>query len=103
MIEANAGKSIREIFDQGGEPLFRQLETEALATVADAPPAVVSLGGGAILSEENRGIIAPNPASVSGWMPMPRRLPSESITIRRRPTDDRHSLRSANLRKYASY
>lgn len=57
VIEANAGKSIREVFDQGGEPLFRQLETEALTIVADAPRAVVSLGGGAILSEENRGII----------------------------------------------
>ena len=57
VIEANAGKSIREIFEQGGEPLFRQQETEALRTVADAPPAVVSLGGGAILSEDNRGVI----------------------------------------------
>ncbi len=57
VIEGNAGKSIREIFDNGGETLFRQLETEALATVSESDPAVISLGGGAILKEQNREII----------------------------------------------
>lgn len=57
VIETNAGETIREIFDRGGEPLFRQLESEALAEVAQSPAAVVSLGGGAILSEANRGVI----------------------------------------------
>ena len=57
VIEANAGKSIREIFDQGGEALFRKLETESLMTVVESPPAVISLGGGAILSQKNRDII----------------------------------------------
>ena len=57
VIEANAGKSIREIFDDGGESLFRQLEREALATVSESDPAVISLGGGTILKEQNRQLI----------------------------------------------
>ncbi len=57
IIESNAGKSIREIFDAGGESMFRELESESLATVAQSDPAVISLGGGAILSEQNREII----------------------------------------------
>jgi shikimate kinase len=57
VIEANAGKSIRQIFDAGGEILFRNLESEALITVSQSDPAVISLGGGTILSEENRQVI----------------------------------------------
>lgn len=57
IIEENAGKSIREIFDDGGEPLFRKLESEALATVSETNSAVISLGGGAILRDQNRDII----------------------------------------------
>jgi shikimate kinase len=57
VVEANRGQSIREIFDEGGESLFRDLESEALETVSQAPAAVVSLGGGAILRDSNREII----------------------------------------------
>ncbi len=57
VVEANAGRSIGEIFQQGGEPLFRRLESEALATVSQSDAAVISLGGGAILDRQNREII----------------------------------------------
>ena len=49
VVEANAGKSIREIFAGGGEELFRKLETDALETVSGNDDSVISLGGGAIL------------------------------------------------------
>ena len=58
VVEANTGKSIREIFARGGEAEFRELETEALQTVSQAPPAVISLGGGAILRPLNRQTIS---------------------------------------------
>jgi shikimate kinase len=57
IIEANAGQTIRQIFAAGGESLFRQLESEALGNVVLADPAVISLGGGAILSEANCQLI----------------------------------------------
>lgn len=54
LVEAEAGRSIREIFAAGGERSFRSLERAALVAIADQPAAVISLGGGAILSEPNR-------------------------------------------------
>lgn len=89
MIEANAGKSIREIFEQGGESLFRKLESEALQTVADAPPAVVSLGGGAILSQENRRRICQS--GICFWLDadadtIAERIGGDQTTADRRPS-----------------
>lgn len=46
-IEKREGRSCREIFEQEGEPHFRQVESET--TIAElGPPAVVALGGGAL-------------------------------------------------------
>jgi shikimate kinase len=56
-IEQRAGKTIREIFDDGGEPLFRAIESEVLGEVIEHPASVISLGGGAILREENRALV----------------------------------------------
>ena len=57
VVAANAGKSIREIFQQGGESRFRDLESTALESVAQTSSSVISLGGGAILRDINRSII----------------------------------------------
>lgn len=48
--------SIPEIFEQQGEPAFRQLE-EAAVLEAIATPAVVATGGGAVLSEHTRAAL----------------------------------------------
>lgn len=51
-IEKQEGMTIPEIFEQKGEPYFRQKETEALAAFKDIG-GVVATGGGALLSELN--------------------------------------------------
>lgn len=53
MIEQKSGKSISEVFRELGEKEFRQREREALLKVVAMRETVVSLGGGAIASEEN--------------------------------------------------
>lgn len=53
MVTSAAGLTIREIFDRGGEALFRQLEKQAVKQAATKPHAVISVGGGAILDAEN--------------------------------------------------
>lgn len=53
-IESRAGRTIREIFATDGEPYFRTLEREALVAALAAPLQVISLGGGAVLSADNR-------------------------------------------------
>jgi len=53
LIEAEAGRSVQEIFADQGEAVFRRMETEALRRTAERDRLVVALGGGAIASEEN--------------------------------------------------
>ena len=57
MIEKRAGRSVREIFASEGEQAFRLLETEAIEEAASRDRAVISTGGGAILSSHNREIL----------------------------------------------
>lgn len=57
-IVQRAGMSIAEIFRQHGEPHFRELESAVLAETPQLRQHVISLGGGAVLREENRPHIA---------------------------------------------
>ena len=61
-IEMQAGLTIAEIFARSGEEAFRRLETAALRTLLaelrQGTPAVVALGGGAPLREENATLLA---------------------------------------------
>lgn len=57
LVVKKAGKSIKEIFEQDGEARFRELESEVVREVAKLQDVVISLGGGAILKEENRAAL----------------------------------------------
>lgn len=61
-IEMQAGLSIAEIFARSGEEAFRRMETaalrELLTELSSSSPAVVALGGGAPLREENAALLA---------------------------------------------
>ncbi len=57
-IEAAAGVPVAEIFSRGGEALFRDMETRTIERLLGGTPAVVSVGGGAFMSERNRDLIA---------------------------------------------
>ena len=56
-IEAAAGMTIVDIFETGGEPLFREKESVALRAVVGEPGAVVSCGGGVVLRDANRAFL----------------------------------------------
>ncbi len=53
-IERQSGAAIRDIFAQSGEAAFRQREKQALQQALAGSPAVIALGGGALLDVENR-------------------------------------------------
>lgn len=54
MIVLREGKSIPEIFGEGGEELFRKIESRVLGGIClKARGAVVATGGGAVLKKEN--------------------------------------------------
>ena len=64
MIEAKLGKKISDIFVDLGEPFFRAEELLILADVFKSDNGVISLGGGAPISEEAQRLIRDSSATV---------------------------------------
>ena len=60
-IVAVAGKPIPEIFFDDGEPHFRKLEADAVATALETFDGVLALGAGAILAAPTRALLAAHP------------------------------------------
>ena len=61
-----AGMSIPEIFDNHGEPYFRDGEARVIARLLDGGPAVLATGGGAFMREETRDRIRDKAVSI--WL-----------------------------------
>lgn len=57
-VEAAAGKAIADIFTSDGEPAFRELEASTIAEKITEHTGVYSLGGGAVLAEQTRELLA---------------------------------------------
>jgi len=53
MIERKAGKSIKDIFSQDGEIVFREYEIEVTKDISDSRDMVIACGGGIILNQIN--------------------------------------------------
>ncbi|MEN8165274.1 MAG: shikimate kinase [Acidobacteriota bacterium] len=62
-IADNEGRTIPEIFSDGGEPAFRIAERQALFETVSAANTVVAAGGGLFCDPENRRLIA----GAGGW------------------------------------
>ncbi|NWG28549.1 MAG: shikimate kinase [Ignavibacteriaceae bacterium] len=56
-VEKQEGMKIVELFERKGEEYFRKIETELLKKLSENDESIISLGGGAIASEVNFGII----------------------------------------------
>ena len=56
-IEAGQGLTIRDIFEQAGEPFFRALEHAALTEIVKSEPVVIALGGGTFAQQQNLDLI----------------------------------------------
>ena len=62
MIEKRRGQSVKEIFAEGGEKLFREVELETLKSVLEdrdngTGRTVLSLGGGTLTTPEAASLI----------------------------------------------
>ncbi|MET8157006.1 shikimate kinase [Sphaerisporangium sp. NPDC005289] len=60
-VEAVAGKPVSDVFVEDGEERFRELEAEAVRRALAEHDGVLSLGGGAILREATRELLAGHP------------------------------------------
>jgi shikimate kinase len=87
-IEADAGRSIADIFAAEGEPGFRDRESAALADLCRLDRHVISTGGGVILRRENRDRL--RSAGFVAWLSADpgtiwARLQADPTTAARRP------------------
>jgi shikimate kinase / 3-dehydroquinate synthase len=57
LIEERAGKTITDIFEQEGEDVFRKIEGDIIKEMSQKKHTVVSLGGGAVVADENWDIL----------------------------------------------
>ena len=60
-IESSSGREISDIFVESGEDHFRELETAAVATALAEHDGVLALGGGAVMRERTRDLLADVP------------------------------------------
>ena len=58
LVAQEAGQSIPAIFKQHGEEYFRALETKVLQSLVGRIGLIVATGGGVIIAEENRKLLA---------------------------------------------
>ena len=85
-IVLRAGKSIPEIFAQGGESLFRDLETEVLKALGKQSGLIIATGGGCVTQDRNYPLLHQNGSIV--WLKQ---------DISRLPIDGRPLSQSGNL------
>ena len=96
LVEQRCGRTVSELFGDLGEEVFRQLEAEAIAELAAGErPAVVSVGGGAVLAEANRNLMRSSGTVV--WL----RATPEVLVRRLRGGDGRPLLAGAGGREEA--
>ena len=86
-LERRAGKTIRRIFAEDGEPTFRDLESTLLAEFGQRDGVVIATGGGVVLRAENRAILERGRVV---WLTAPaavlwRRMCGDESTRERRP------------------
>ena len=91
-IEEAAHATIAEIFARDGEPFFRDRESEVISRLLSGPPAIVSTGGGAFMSERNRRVIAEKGAALCLAADL------DTLSERVRHNDIRPPLQSAHPR-----
>jgi shikimate kinase len=96
-IEQRAGKTIREIFADEGEPAFRTLERTVAAELLQRPGLVIASGGGAVLHADTRRDmrtagpvvwLRASPATIAA------RLDADPTTRDRRPALTEHDPRN---------
>jgi shikimate kinase len=61
VIERRAGRPIRAIFAEDGEPAFRALEHQVIAELLSGPEMVLALGGGAAEHPRTRDTLGSDP------------------------------------------
>lgn len=108
-VEAEAGCTISQIFEQSGEKVFRDHETRVVAGLLApvmATPCIVSTGGGAVMRPENAALIFGHTVSV--WLKTDISILLDRLEhVRNRPllknTDPAETLMAMAKQRYPLY
>ena len=92
-MEIAAGRSVADIFEDFGEPAFRDGERKVIARLLDGTPRVIATGGGAFMAEETRALIKQNAISI--WL----RADIDTLVDRTSRRDTRPLLKKGNPRE----
>ncbi len=84
-VEARAGLTISELMRERGENAFRITESRALQEQVRGPCAVIALGGGTLLREENRGLADAKGTVICLWADEAQLLQRLQADARPRP------------------
>jgi shikimate kinase len=63
VIERRAGRPVRQIFAEDGEPAFRALEHQVVTDLLDGPEMIIALGGGAAEHPQTRARLSLDPGT----------------------------------------
>lgn len=100
-IEAEAKQTIAEIFAAEGEAGFRHRESATIEQLASVPPAVISLGGGAILRASNRAAIVQSGKAI--WLQASPEILAQRILKDKHSGDNATAHRRPQLTKLGDY
>lgn len=92
-IEKAAGRSIAEIFNDFGEPAFRDLERKVMGRLLAGPPCILAAGGGAFMDPDTRALVVDRAISV--WL----RADVDLLVKRTAGRDHRPLLRTGDPRE----
>lgn len=93
LVEKVSRKPINLIFQEDGEDIFRNLETQCLREIIKVPSTVVSTGGGIILKKENWGILR---QGIVVWLDINQEVALERLKMQ---NNIRPLLQGADLKK----
>lgn len=104
MIEARQHKTVAQLWDEGGEPAYRTLESDVLEEALRVePPGVVAAAGGVVLAAANRVLL--QRVSEGGGVVVWLRASPDVLATRVGPDDHRPLLRDdaeGTLRRLAA-
>ena len=92
LVEKVYRKPINLIFQDDGEDVFRNLETQCLREIIKVPSTIVSTGGGVILKKENWGILR---QGIVVWLDINQEVALERLNAK---TNERPLLKDKDLK-----